>query len=226
MWGLYKELSIKLFEPNIFFLYSLLFSLNIVQFNTKINFRFLLFFVGGYHPVKIGDLFVNRYHVIRKLGWGHFSTVWLCWDLKYVSYMCDILCLFFFQNGRQYLSCLHWNRDVARERWYSYNWGNLLNSGVIFVKCSFATIWPKKHGKRLEMALNSTVSLHLPCLSMGVLLDLFGFTKGSEAVRRFCRITCHIRAYFGTHPIHGQSPLYRLHARSLSYTRAWTPCQS
>lgn len=36
---------------------------------------------GGYHPVKIGDLFRNRYHVTRKLGWGHFSTVWLCWDL-------------------------------------------------------------------------------------------------------------------------------------------------
>lgn len=39
---------------------------------------------GGYHPVKIGDLFNTRYHVIRKLGWGHFSTVWLCWDLRYV----------------------------------------------------------------------------------------------------------------------------------------------
>lgn len=37
---------------------------------------------GGYHPVKIGDLFLNRYHVVRKLGWGHFSTVWLCWDLE------------------------------------------------------------------------------------------------------------------------------------------------
>ncbi|KAG9473374.1 hypothetical protein GDO78_016514 [Eleutherodactylus coqui] len=37
---------------------------------------------GGYHRVKIGDLFNNRYHVIRKLGWGHFSTVWLCWDLQ------------------------------------------------------------------------------------------------------------------------------------------------
>jgi len=37
---------------------------------------------GGYHPVKIGDLFHGRYHVVRKLGWGHFSTVWLCWDMK------------------------------------------------------------------------------------------------------------------------------------------------
>ncbi|CAJ0941216.1 unnamed protein product, partial [Mesorhabditis belari] len=35
---------------------------------------------GGYHPVNIGDVFNGRYHVIRKLGWGHFSTVWLCWD--------------------------------------------------------------------------------------------------------------------------------------------------
>ncbi|NWU70088.1 SRPK1 kinase, partial [Pterocles burchelli] len=35
---------------------------------------------GGYHLVKIGDLFNGRYHVIRKLGWGHFSTVWLAWD--------------------------------------------------------------------------------------------------------------------------------------------------
>ncbi|KIH62740.1 hypothetical protein ANCDUO_06974 [Ancylostoma duodenale] len=37
---------------------------------------------GGYHPVNIGDVFNRRYHVIRKLGWGHFSTVWLCWDTK------------------------------------------------------------------------------------------------------------------------------------------------
>ncbi|XP_067093793.1 SRSF protein kinase 1b isoform X2 [Osmerus mordax] len=37
---------------------------------------------GGYHHVSIGDLFSGRYHVIRKLGWGHFSTVWLAWDIQ------------------------------------------------------------------------------------------------------------------------------------------------
>nr|NP_001074138.1 SRSF protein kinase 1b [Danio rerio]AAI29461.1 Serine/arginine-rich protein specific kinase 1b [Danio rerio] len=37
---------------------------------------------GGYHHVRIGDLFNGRYHVIRKLGWGHFSTVWLAWDTQ------------------------------------------------------------------------------------------------------------------------------------------------
>lgn len=39
---------------------------------------------GGYHPVAIDDLFVDRYKVIKKLGWGHFSTVWLCRDRRYL----------------------------------------------------------------------------------------------------------------------------------------------
>ncbi|KAJ2994830.1 serine/threonine protein kinase, CMGC group [Globomyces sp. JEL0801] len=39
---------------------------------------------GGYHPVNIGDCFNNnRYRVVRKLGWGHFSTVWLAKDKKF-----------------------------------------------------------------------------------------------------------------------------------------------
>ncbi|VVC25025.1 Hypothetical protein CINCED_3A012680 [Cinara cedri] len=42
---------------------------------------------GGYHPVQIGDVFFNRYHVLRKLGWGHFSTVWLCWDFTDKQYV-------------------------------------------------------------------------------------------------------------------------------------------
>jgi serine/threonine-protein kinase SRPK3 len=36
---------------------------------------------GGYHPVKIGDVFKHQYVVEKKLGWGHFSTVWLASDL-------------------------------------------------------------------------------------------------------------------------------------------------
>ncbi|KAI9105569.1 Serine/threonine-protein kinase 23 [Phlyctochytrium arcticum] len=39
---------------------------------------------GGYHPVHIGDVFnEGRYTVLRKLGWGHFSTVWLGQDHKF-----------------------------------------------------------------------------------------------------------------------------------------------
>ncbi|KAH0860201.1 hypothetical protein HID58_088462 [Brassica napus] len=36
---------------------------------------------GGYHAVRVGDTFKNGSYVIQsKLGWGHFSTVWLAWD--------------------------------------------------------------------------------------------------------------------------------------------------
>ncbi|SPO07305.1 probable dis1-suppressing protein kinase dsk1 [Cephalotrichum gorgonifer] len=36
---------------------------------------------GGYHPVTVGETFKDgKYTVVRKLGWGHFSTVWLSRD--------------------------------------------------------------------------------------------------------------------------------------------------
>ncbi|KAM9799137.1 SRSF protein kinase 3-like isoform 1-T2 [Syngnathus typhle] len=37
--------------------------------------------IGGYYPVEVGEIFEDRYQVVKKLGWGHFSTVWLCWDM-------------------------------------------------------------------------------------------------------------------------------------------------
>ena len=43
--------------------------------------------IGGYHPVHIGEVLINRYVVIQKLGWGHFSTVWLCKDFKFDTYV-------------------------------------------------------------------------------------------------------------------------------------------
>ncbi|TFY83308.1 hypothetical protein EWM64_g704 [Hericium alpestre] len=37
--------------------------------------------VGGYLQIKVNDSFKDgRYLVLRKLGWGHFSTVWLVKD--------------------------------------------------------------------------------------------------------------------------------------------------
>ncbi|KEG15468.1 serine/arginine-rich protein specific kinase SRPK [Trypanosoma grayi] len=35
---------------------------------------------GGYHPVAVGEVYHDRYRVVKKLGWGYFSTVWLVWD--------------------------------------------------------------------------------------------------------------------------------------------------
>lgn len=43
---------------------------------------------GGYHAVRIGDKFKHsRYIVQSKLGWGHFSTVWLAWDTQKSRYV-------------------------------------------------------------------------------------------------------------------------------------------
>ncbi|KOS41617.1 hypothetical protein ACN38_g7531 [Penicillium nordicum] len=42
---------------------------------------------GGYHPVVLGDVFNRQYKVIRKLGEGSYSTVWLAHDLKNNGYV-------------------------------------------------------------------------------------------------------------------------------------------
>lgn len=43
---------------------------------------------GGYHAVRVGDLFAGgRYIAQRKLGWGHFSTVWLAYDTQSSKYV-------------------------------------------------------------------------------------------------------------------------------------------
>jgi serine/threonine-protein kinase SRPK3 len=43
--------------------------------------------IGGYHAVHIGETLSNRYLIVQKLGWGHFSTVWLTKDLQYNTYV-------------------------------------------------------------------------------------------------------------------------------------------
>lgn len=43
---------------------------------------------GGYHAVRIGDSFKGGAYVVQsKLGWGHFSTVWLAWDTRNSRYV-------------------------------------------------------------------------------------------------------------------------------------------
>ncbi|RVD84802.1 uncharacterized protein DFL_006525 [Arthrobotrys flagrans] len=44
--------------------------------------------IGGFHPVHLGDRFKNdRYEVLRKLGFGSYSTVWLSKDLLLNRYV-------------------------------------------------------------------------------------------------------------------------------------------
>lgn len=41
---------------------------------------------GGYHPIHFGDFLCNgRYEVVRKLGFGESSTVWLARNTSYIQ---------------------------------------------------------------------------------------------------------------------------------------------
>ncbi|KAL5590979.1 hypothetical protein FOBRF1_014536 [Fusarium oxysporum] len=42
---------------------------------------------GGYHPVHLGDVIQERYRIMRKVGWGQYSTVWLAVDTKLTRYV-------------------------------------------------------------------------------------------------------------------------------------------
>ena len=44
--------------------------------------------IDGYHPVHIGEILLERYVIMQKLGFGHFSTAWLALDSKYGNYVC------------------------------------------------------------------------------------------------------------------------------------------
>jgi len=41
--------------------------------------------VGRFHPVRVGELYDSKYKVLRKLGYGQYSTVWLVRNEQYVT---------------------------------------------------------------------------------------------------------------------------------------------
>ena len=43
--------------------------------------RFDKFRAGRYYPVRIGDVYISKYQVLGKLGFGITSTVWLARNL-------------------------------------------------------------------------------------------------------------------------------------------------
>ena len=43
--------------------------------------------ISGYHPVHIGEILLNRYIILQKLGWDNYSTTWMALDTKYKNYV-------------------------------------------------------------------------------------------------------------------------------------------
>lgn len=49
----------------------------------KIEEEYIPYYVPeNYYPVHIGELFMSRYQVVTKLGFGVNSTIWLSRDLR------------------------------------------------------------------------------------------------------------------------------------------------
>ncbi|XP_044765761.1 SRSF protein kinase 3-like isoform X2 [Coccinella septempunctata] len=47
---------------------------------------------GGYMPISYKTILGDKYHVVRKLGYGHFSTVWLCENIANKEYVAVKVC--------------------------------------------------------------------------------------------------------------------------------------
>ncbi|KAG6106266.1 hypothetical protein E4U14_004698 [Claviceps sp. LM454 group G7] len=74
---------------------------------------------GHYHPVSLGDTFDSgRYSILRKLGYGRYSTVWLARDLRCQRYVALKMLTKFCYGGPHEIferEILEKIRDVSRE---------------------------------------------------------------------------------------------------------------
>jgi serine/threonine-protein kinase SRPK3 len=81
--------------------------------------------IGGYHPVHVGEVFLDRYIIVQKLGWGHFSTVWLTKDLKHDTFVA----LKVQKSSQNYLEAAYDEveiLDVVSQKWKTDEWQNSL----------------------------------------------------------------------------------------------------
>ncbi len=87
--------------------------------------------IGGYHPAHIGyasecaiffrERYLNRYVILQKLGWGHFSTVWLAKDLTYDTFVA----LKIQKSAQHYLEAAFDEVEILQQvstKWRSESW--------------------------------------------------------------------------------------------------------
>ncbi|TFY58246.1 hypothetical protein EVJ58_g6542 [Rhodofomes roseus] len=48
---------------------------------------------SSFYPVRIGEVFQDRYQVVSKLGYGSSATIWLCRDLRQHLYVALKVCM-------------------------------------------------------------------------------------------------------------------------------------
>eukprot|EP00300_Choanocystis_sp_HF-7_P009154 c16288_g1_i1.p1 GENE.c16288_g1_i1~~c16288_g1_i1.p1 ORF type:complete len:660 (+),score=148.04 c16288_g1_i1:20-1999(+) len=80
---------------------------------------------GGYLRLHVGDsLSKNRYVIVKKLGWGHFSTVWLAWDSKaeqFVAIKIQKGADKYFESARDEIDILKTVHKFSANRFHNYD---------------------------------------------------------------------------------------------------------
>ena len=112
----------------------------------------------GYHPVHVGETLNERYRVMKKLGWGAFSTVWFWHDLKLNKFVAVKVQ----KSGESYYSAAedeieildviasNWDSDDWKETIKKHNEVNNINS-VHWINMLDHFIFTGPHGKHIGM---------------------------------------------------------------------------
>ena len=64
-----------------------------------------------FYPVRIGEILDSSYKVLGKLGYGAYSTVWLCRDVRYIPHGTSIIIL---ANARKVMPTLLRSRSALK----------------------------------------------------------------------------------------------------------------
>lgn len=66
--------------------------------------------------MHVGEIYNGRYHVLAKLGWGHFSTVWLCQDGVAAIFSWDSRNRVRFKTFRKHRAHMRTSQQLATSR--------------------------------------------------------------------------------------------------------------
>ena len=67
--------------------------------------------VNGYHPGHVGEILDSKYILLKKLGWGHFSIVWLAFKLSDKQ----LYALKIQKSAEKYIDSAHEEEEILNE---------------------------------------------------------------------------------------------------------------
>ncbi|RPD55439.1 putative CDK4/6 [Lentinus tigrinus ALCF2SS1-7] len=125
-----------------------------------------------FYPVRIGDVFQSRYQVIGKLGYGGYSTVWLCRDLMEHSYVTVKVCSQETSPVKREIAAYEYLRDLPKTKHYGRQYIRTSldqfelpatngSSLCLVLKPMAESVWSYRQGRRLPELMFKNVLHHV-----------------------------------------------------------------